>query len=146
MKHQVLLRLRTIALLAGSVALAGCQPAEENREHTYPVTGTLYVNGKPAAGAMVKLYQPGGNGRMPTAIVQDDGQFSVSYYDTEDGAPVGEYQMLVIWMVPPSDGGMPVDCLQGRFANPNEPIRRIEVQPAANSLEPIHLRAQTITP
>lgn len=134
--------LHWLAILAVSALLCvgGCaEPGQAARTQTYPVTGTLRVNGAPAAGAMVKFLVRDGAGRMPAAIVREDGSFAASSYASEDGAPAGEYHLLVLWMAPPPEGGLPVDRLQGRFADPNDPVRTITVSTGSNQLAPIEL-------
>lgn len=118
----------------------GCsnEPQPE-RIPTYPVTGSLHIDGQPAAGTMIKFYDPQNRGRMPAATVRADGTFSASFYTSEDGAPTGEYQLLVLWMTPPPGGGLPVDRLQGRFADPARSVRTINVIAGENRLEPIDL-------
>lgn len=134
--------ITAMALVAG-----GCQQEQTtNQTPTYPVTGTLYVNGQPAIGAMVKFHAPKTSGRMPAAIVREDGSFAASYYGTEDGAPAGEYQLLVLWMTPPPGGGLPVDRLKGRFADASRPVRRVMITEGENLLEPIHLRTNKPNP
>ncbi len=132
-----------MCIVAVAFATVGCQQEQTtNRTPTYPVTGVLYVNDEPAAGAMVKLYAPQASGRMPTAVVRKDGSFAASYYSTEDGAPAGEYQLLVLWMSPPPGGGLPVDRLGGRFADASRPVRQVTVTEGENQLQPINLKTK----
>jgi hypothetical protein len=130
---------------SGFGILAGCQ----KRAHTvapvatYPVHGTLMINGAPAPGAMVKFMAEKHGGRAPTAIVRADGGFSASYYDTEDGAPAGEYKLLVVWMQTPPGGGLARDILGGRFLDPARPVATVRVREAENLLPPIELTTRT---
>lgn len=129
-------------LLFALLAACGCQQSTQPvTTPTYPVTGSLTINGQPAAGASLKLYQPEMSGRMPTAIVRHDGSFSFSYLGAEDGAPAGKYSVLVMWMVTPRDGGLPVDRLGLRHINPNQPVAQVVVLPGSNHLPPIRLKA-----
>lgn len=135
--------LPMMCIVAVALATLGCQKKQPtNRTPTYPVTGALYVNDEPAAGAMVKFYSPQASGRMPTAVVREDGSFAASYYGTEDGAPAGAYQLLVLWMTPPPGGGLPVDRLGGRFADASRPVRQVTVTEGENQLEPINLKTK----
>lgn len=134
-----------IALVAGSLAAVSCttgcrqKPTGAVRIPTYPVHGRLLVDGAPAPGAMVKFRSKRQPGRTPTGIVRDDGSFSVSFYDTEDGAPAGEYALFVVWMQTPAQGGLAQDRLGGRFLDPARPVATVVVSAGQNSLTPIEL-------
>lgn len=133
-----------VGLLGG---LHGCQKERgtSDRVATFPVHGKLVINGAPAPGAMVKFIAEQHEGRVPTAIVREDGSFSASYYDTEDGAPAGEYKLLVVWMLPPPEGGLAQDVLGGRYLDPARPVATITVHPTENRLSPLELSAPTRT-
>ncbi|MBL9166006.1 MAG: hypothetical protein JNL18_25010 [Planctomycetaceae bacterium] len=120
--------------------LGGCNEAPRPvRLPTFPVTGTLYVNGEPAVGAMVKFHDPSRSGRTAAASVKDDGSFAASFYGVEDGVPAGEYRLLILWMAPPPGGGLPVDRLNGRFADPARPVRTVKIVQGETHLGPIDL-------
>jgi hypothetical protein len=117
----------------------GCRESKPEELRVFPVTGTLFINDTPAKGAMIKFYKEGHRGRVPTAIVRDDGAFSTSYYGVDDGAPEGSYDLLVIWMQEPAAGGLPVDQLRGQFCDPKRPAARISVVRGPNELNAIRL-------
>ncbi len=96
-------------------------------------------DGKPAAGVTLKLLPEVANSRTPTATVREDGSFSMSYYSKDDGAPTGKYRLLVLWMRPPADGGLPQDYFRGRYADPQHAVKTIEVLEAPNDLGTITL-------
>ncbi|MFO0912203.1 MAG: hypothetical protein U0795_04565 [Pirellulales bacterium] len=129
-------------LLIALLAICGCQPASSPKGvPTYPVTGSLTINGQPAGGAWIKLYRADRPGRMPTAIVRDDGSFAFGFYGVDDGAPAGTYSVLVVWMMIPSEGGLAIDRLGLRFTDPNRPVAQVVVKPGENTLLPIRLKA-----
>lgn len=135
--------LLKLCVTVAALVTSGCQQEKPaNRTPTYPVTGTLHVNDQPAVGAMIKFYDPQSSGRMPTAVVREDGSFAASYYGAEDGAPAGEYQLLVLWMMPPPGGGLPVDRLEGRFSDASHPTRRVTIIKGENHLESINLKTK----
>ena len=96
-------------------------------------------------GAMIKFVTDKSGGRVPTAIVREDGSFSASFYDVEDGAPTGNYKLVVAWMQVPSGGGLAQDRLRGRYLNPDKPVRTITVGAREVSLEPIELTSGTLS-
>lgn len=132
-----------LVLLVPITNAAGCRnkQVDEAKVPTYPVHGRLLVDGKPAVGAMIKFLPDKTGGRVPTALVREDGTFSASYYGSEDGAPAGEYKLLVAWMQVPPQGGLAQDRLQGRFLDASKPVRVITVAAAETNLEPIRLIA-----
>ena len=68
----------------------------------YPVTGQVLYLGKPAEGAMV-VFQPvnaGPDSPMPTGTVGPDGTFKLTTPGRGEGAPAGEYVVLVTWYPP----------------------------------------------
>ncbi|MFO0848389.1 MAG: hypothetical protein U0871_07525 [Gemmataceae bacterium] len=112
------------SLLLAAVALVGLTSCGgSDLRKTRPVTGTVLVDGKPAAGAQVYLH-PLFEERdrlpiHPLAIADDAGRFAVSTYNEADGAPEGEYVLTVEWKqrsgMSPHLGGP--DFLDGQYAN-----------------------------
>lgn len=91
-----------------AIVLAGCLgPRQPEPKACVPVKGKLLVRGRPAAGAMVYFRPEDGSQAeawgvgFPRARVGADGTFEASTYQTGDGAPPGEYRLLVEWF----DGG-----------------------------------------
>lgn len=75
---------------------------------TAKVTGKVVFDGKPVTGGnLTFLPKPSGaneeRGKPGTAVVNDDGTFSVSTYGDGDGAVVGVHN--VTYSAPSSDGG-----------------------------------------
>ncbi len=135
--------LRTLALLLVHVALVGCGEPKPTEPALYPVHGSLFVDGKPAAGATVQLVPVGGSPAtlIPAAVVREDGTFSVSYHGKEDGVPPGEYGLRVFWLETPPGGGLPYDRLRGQFFTPGKPVTRVKVVVGVNQLDPIRLQS-----
>src|ERR1700676_5404174 len=72
----------------------------DGRKTLYPVTGEVFVDGKPAQDAFVYLVPVDAadpNNVHPFALVHpfarvdENGAFAVTTYNTGDGAPSGEY-------------------------------------------------------
>lgn len=155
-----LLACWAICLLA---TLPGCscsQGVEANpRKPVFPVTGELFYNGAPAKHVMV-LLQPVDEAAkaevwpqgFPRADVAPDGKFAVGTYEAQDGAPAGEYLILVV----PTDGALtepqqrvagdaPRATIPGksgpgaRYSSAENPAGRCVVEPKENKLPRISL-------
>jgi len=97
----VALRSRTCRWLPLAVLglfLAGCSKSEEE---LVPVTGTVLVDGKPAAGAAVVLHpiDGSGNGTHPLGQVDAAGHFQLTTVRSGDGAAPGPYKVTLTWYV-----------------------------------------------
>src|SRR5262245_1271838 len=68
---------------------------------TYPVRGSVLVNGEPAKGMVVTFQNTDknapGNAVHPVAVTDDQGKFALSTNADKDGAPEGEYVVLFFW-------------------------------------------------
>lgn len=119
----------------------------------YPVEGTLFVEGKPAAGAQVVFHPVDGFGAPPclaTAIVGPDGRFSLRTVDNRRGSTPGKFAVTVAWYKPipqgeemtPEEAG---SLVPPSFRKPQTTPLRINIKPETSSsasvvqLPPIHL-------
>ncbi len=93
-----------IGLLALALLLSsGCK----KQIKTYPVSGEIFVDGKPAESATIFLIPQGDKtGNMPRPFGQADaeGKFTLSTFKEKDGAPAGEYVAIFQW--PEQSGGI----------------------------------------
>ncbi len=127
-----------LGILLFSILGGGCHhdPTPSPTLPLYPVTGELRMDGRPAVGATLKFLpmQPvsGRGGRTPAATVGDDGRFKASYFGVEDGAPAGTYKVLIFWLAYPPEGGLPMDRLQGKYCDENNPAAIVNVLPQEN--------------
>lgn len=123
-------------LILGAVALilAGCADEGPARKATYPVTGEVLVDGKPASQVQVILHDLNGmDEQQPTissTFTDDAGKFSVSTYEQGDGAPEGEYAVTFFWgqlnLVSMQYGGP--DKLKNKYDDPKTTPFRIKVE------------------
>jgi hypothetical protein len=90
----------------------------------FSVNGRV-VDGKnhPAKNALV-IFHPADSttlsGIRPQGRVDESGNFTLTTYEPNDGAPAGQYTVTVFWQRPqtnPYDGDGP-DILGGRYNNP----------------------------
>lgn len=87
-----------ILLVIITPVLAGCG---SDTPELPKVTGSVFYQGQPAAGAMV-IFNPvsgeKGSLKRPSAQVADDGTFQLSTRGAADGAIPGDYQVTVLWL------------------------------------------------
>jgi 5-hydroxyisourate hydrolase-like protein (transthyretin family) len=129
----------TLTLLAiFSLGIAGCGRQGAPK---YKVTGSVTVNGKPAAGMVVRFVSSDeslvGQDRQPVAVAGPDGRFELSSFGGNDGAAAGEYAVTFFW--PANLMTMDRDRLQGKFADPKTSSHRVTVPAAETELPPFAL-------
>jgi hypothetical protein len=81
-------------------ALAGCGSSQNaDRLPVFPATGKLVYDGRPLAGAYIVLHpKRAAGGRAaprPHAQAASDGSFALTSYESNDGAPAGDYTLTV---------------------------------------------------
>lgn len=75
---------------------AGCKQFDDpNRPTTYPVTGTVTHNGKPAEGAMVRFELADGS-RSAIGKTDANGKFTLTTFSASDGALAGQYRVAIL--------------------------------------------------
>lgn len=136
--------LRLLSLVVLPLCLS-CSKTDDNRIPVYPVRGQVLVGGQPADNAQVVFHPLDPDQRLhPHGRVDADGEFQLSTYELNDGAPAGEYTVTITWSDPPPPGSAPdapegPDKLEGRFANPKTSPLRARVEANENELEPFHI-------
>jgi len=117
-----------------------------NSNNLYPVFGTVTYRGTPAAGATVFLRRHGAdpmNEHAIMGIVGEDGSFKLVCGSLGNGAPPGEYDVLIEWKQGQSQArGLAHkarDRLKGRYADPQRPRLQALVKAEANHLPPFEL-------
>ena len=140
-------------LLALALSAAGCGQSDPSLKPVYPVHGSLFVKGKPAKGAVVMFHPLPLEAGKPTALTSrgtasDDGSFRLTTYNTDDGAPEGEYAVTIYWPRKRSGKGsedadaldLPPDQLGLRYIDPSTSAIRIQIKAPETRLEPFQLR------
>jgi hypothetical protein len=79
-------------LLTVGIVLTGC--SNSSRPPTYPVTGTVTLQGKPVTGAAI-TFVPTGEGEAASAITDSEGKYALTTWEAGDGARPGEYRVKV---------------------------------------------------
>ncbi|MBS0263035.1 MAG: carboxypeptidase regulatory-like domain-containing protein [Planctomycetes bacterium] len=99
MRNQIRWRRWVWVALALPALVSGCGKAQAPWEIVYPTSGVVKYQGKPLAGAVVTLIpldKSVPDSVRPTAITDEEGGFEVGTYSSNDGAPAGEYKVLVL--------------------------------------------------
>jgi hypothetical protein len=141
-----------LPLSAGLIALAGCGEA---KLPLYPVTGTVLVDGKPAAGARV-IFCPIETSstelqkERPLGTTGPDGKFQLTTFLKDDGVPAGEFKVLVQWLGgPPTPeqqrdgyGGGGSDRLRGKYMKLDSTPLTATITEDTTELPPFELTSQ----
>ena len=90
------------------VLSVGCNKEHDGRFATHPTVGRVLVEGEPQRGIVLQLIPLEGNALSetrlrPGGVTRADGSFELTTYSTGDGAPVGDYKLILFW--PPLDSG-----------------------------------------
>jgi hypothetical protein len=141
-----------LSIAAVFAAIVGCG---DGGIATYPVAGTVMIDNKPADGAMV-IFVPTATSteaerKRPFGIADGEGRFRLTTLVQEDGAPAGEYKVLVQWPAPsgkPDDqrsgrrGALGPDRLRGKYFNLENSTLSAKVEEQSNELPPFELRSK----
>lgn len=135
-----------LSTLAVTATLGCTTSANTSGKPLYAVKGKVMVGDRPAAGAelvFVPANEPAGSpDPRPRATVEEDGTFALSTYGDKDGAPAGEYVVLVRWpgKVLPDGREEPEDKLYGRYYDASRPLLKATVQAGPNELPTFQLK------
>lgn len=127
------------ALALASTSCGGSAPK------LYLVTGQVLVDGQPAEGATIVFHPKNSTPESlrPGAVVEKDGTFTLQTYPHGDGAPEGEYVVLVTWFEDPPPGKegpeSPKSKLPLRYADAAQTDLKATVKAGENKLEPFRL-------
>jgi hypothetical protein len=127
-----------------ALCLVGCSKTDPDRLQTFPIKGVVTYNGAPLVGADVSLVPVTPNPKLkipPRAVTGKDGAFRVNTYQPDDGAPAGDYHILVSRN--DEDPDSPGDAFQGRFTNPKKAPGKVTVNQQAEGEQEIPLLALT---
>ena len=129
-----------LALIALSAPI-GC--GGSNKPKAYPTAGEVYFQGKPAEGASVVFVplEAGVGSVYPSGEVDGSGAFRLTSFKADDGAPAGEYAIVLNWQKTEVRNGevylVERDKFGGRFANVAVSNLRAEVKKEKNQIKRI---------
>jgi hypothetical protein len=130
-------------MVLGLLVCIGCG---DGKAPTFDVSGRVLVKGKPAQGAFLVFHPKEAaekDAPRPYATTNADGEFKLTTYESEDGAPAGGYRVTIVWRpVPKStiEAEKP-DRLQGRYSNPATSGIEVTIPKETIKLEPFTLNA-----
>lgn len=150
-----ILRILT-GLLLGSISLgtvSGCGDKRADGD-LVPVKGEFFYDAQPAEGALVILHPAAGPDTakwphgLPHGIVGTDGAYNIGLPPIGEGAPAGDYKVLLTWTAPvpgsdPSDSEPETfDKLGGRWATPEKSTLSATVQPPSTEIPRFDLKSK----
>jgi hypothetical protein len=86
-------KLPLLVLVTVGIVQSGC--SYSSRPPTYPVTGTVTLQGKPVAGAAITFVPTGDAGEAASAISDSEGKYALTTWQAGDGARSGEYRVKI---------------------------------------------------
>jgi hypothetical protein len=135
-----------------AIFFSGCG---DGRIPTYPVTGSVSVNGRPAEGAIVVFCPLGTAAEVehlrPAGMADASGKFTLTTFEPSDGAPSGEYKVLVKWPAPvpaaqerdarPGGANKGPDRLRGKYYSIDSTPLKATIEEQSNDLPPFELKS-----
>lgn len=113
-----------------------------SRRPVFPTSGKILLNGKPAENALVVFHPMNASDgeAKPRGKVGPDGTYKLTTYDTDDGAPAGEYRVTVeLWLAGRGDEA-PSNRLRPNLAKPESSGLMASVSSGANEIKTIELK------
>jgi hypothetical protein len=130
------------------LVLASCSAAPGGDHPAYPTKGKVLVNGKPAAGACVKFFHSGDWDKekviVPSGWTNAEGQFVLSTYSQDDGAPEGDYRVTVEWPAYRRGREWGPDKLSGKYDMKSETHLVARIEKDTGELKPFELEGKVI--
>ena len=132
------------------VCFFGCGKKEIERVPLHPVSGKVLVDGRAVANVEIKLrpvnYSPDKPEHRigPFAKTDAKGDFKISTYGSQDGAPAGDYVILATWPKIQIEGGeesFGPDQLGNAYTQPTQPAGKVTIKEGDNVIPPLKLRA-----
>ncbi|MBS0262053.1 MAG: hypothetical protein JSS02_08845 [Planctomycetes bacterium] len=142
-------RTYCVLLCLAGLLPVGCGDSDASQVPLHRTSGMITFGGKPLAGAIIMFHAVKRSSTttddplpVPGATSQEDGSFSVSTFDPEDGMPEGEYYITV--SCEDRSGGRQNDddypeLLPTRYQNPATSGLKVKIVAGDNELKPLEL-------
>jgi hypothetical protein len=142
--RSAVLNLCTASLVVALVA--GCGSGKPAWERVQPVSGSVKLGGQPIPGAMIILVPKDKevpDKVRPSAIADATGLFELGTYSDTDGAPEGDYDVVVTWRPLVDNGGGNMsqgpNRLPERYSRPETSQLTVHIAADDSELKPIDL-------
>ena len=135
----------TVAMLAIAallIATTGCGDGV-SRIPTYKAQGQVLWEGKPLANAFVVLHPENPELVPAQASTDASGNFTLTTFDTGDGAPAGDYKLTVAYYRPIKEGGSLVpgpNIIPPKYSDASRTELRVSIMEGENQLPPFTLK------
>jgi len=143
----LLVRAALLLALAGGT-IPGCNKSPVK---LFPVTGKVLFKDQPAEGAQVVFHpaaetdssaDPATKPKTPFGTVQADGTFKLYTDPYGDGAPAGDYVVMITWYgASPRNSEQAVNKLPAKYSDPSNPLLKVTVKEGKNELEPFQIKS-----
>lgn len=120
------------------LAVSGCGGGPSDRPAVYPASGKVLYNGSPVAGATVAFW---GEGAPQAALgkTNDQGEFTLTTFDSGDGAVAGEHTITVIKADGSGNGSasgpIEYDAASGDASEAYDAMMKAAANPASDSAD-----------
>ena len=134
-----------LALLLACCCLAGCGSAKKGQLSTAQVTGQVTYRGAPLARGTIKFIPVQASGketRVAHGVLDEQGRYCLGTYVPDDGALLGDYQVVVESRAEPPDVAhatkldlmRPKSLIPARYANPGTSRLTAHVEAGGNTV------------
>lgn len=127
------------------VALLCAACGRGNRPPVYPAKGKVLVNGQPEKGVAVSFYHSegwGGQTIVPHGLTDEKGEFVLTTFDPNDGAPAGQYKVTAVWPAWVNLKGTAPDQLNGNYADTKKSTLTAQIEPKPNVLTTLEIKCE----
>jgi len=137
--------VRAGGLLVAGAFLFFVTSCGSNRPRTYPTKGQVIVNGSPAAGVKVVFAATGDGAAVSHGITGPDGNFQLSTFGQNDGAPPGDYLVTLTWPAWDDPSKPAPDKLKGAYQNAGSTGLKAHVDAKETTLVPFEIKGAVIS-
>jgi hypothetical protein len=137
-------------LLGGSLLLVmrgcGSSATQSDRLPVYPATGRVEYSGGPVGGAFVVFHPRGASEKgapHPHGQVKSDGSYLLTSYESDDGAPAGDYDVTVELRRLVNHGGdisAGPNVLPPKYGRPDSSPVKVRIAEGTNELPAIQIK------